>query len=264
MTITQMQLTHLEALHPDTFRAPAERIASTGSAIAIAGADGSLRFGTRRVEAHRGRVTTLTAVDGLFVSSARDGFSAIWDERGRPLHARHHPTGPITAASLVDGTLIIGDDHGFVFASDLHTGATDWIADVNEPITAITAMSEVVMVGTESGAVYFDGITQKRHRGRVIGLFPLGRYDVVSVGDDGRVRFGEDLLLRVAEGVTACALRGSHLTLAIGRELQEWDLRTLELLRSTTSTTGPVVDLAVDGRGTLALIDGETAPRRWN
>lgn len=264
MTMTPMQLTRFDALHPEARRVqPAERFTAVGGTLVVASTDGRIRFGDRPTDAHLGPVSALGTHDGLVLSAGRDGFVALWDPSGRPLFARHHPTGPIAAATLVDGTIVVADDHGFVFATDLHTGESDWIADVRDRITSIAALGEVVVVGTESGTVHFDGITEKRHRGAVVGLYPLSPYETLSIGRDGRVRLGDDLLLRVAEGVTASAYHNGRLVLSIGRELQEWDLRTLELKRQTTSVAGGVVDLGIDPGGVLALVEGESTPRRW-
>ncbi|MCA9566239.1 MAG: PQQ-binding-like beta-propeller repeat protein [Myxococcales bacterium] len=265
MTIPPMQPASLRALHPlSNLAPPAERIAVLDGQVAVASSDGSLWIGDRRLSAHKGPLVALQVHGDGFLTAGRDGFAAIWDTDGRPLFVRRHPTGPICAATLTDGTLVIADDHGLVFAIDLHTGQSEWIGDLKSPITALSGSLGVVTMGTAHGTVHWDGFTEKRHRGKVLAIYPAGSCEVLSIGEDGRVRLGSELLLRVSEGVTACSLYQGRLLLAMDRDVQEWDLRSLTLLRSTTSTAGPVQDVALDASGAWVLIDGEGAPRHWS
>ncbi len=243
---------------------PAERIAVIGGRPVVGSSDGSLRFGARRRTAHTGPLVTLEVHEGLLLSAGRDGYAALWDADGEPLFVCRHPVGPIRAAAFVSSTVVMADDHGFVFAVDLHTGERDWVGELNMPITAICGDGAEVMVGTEQGTVHGDRWVQKRHRGPVLGLYAGPFEGLISVGEDGRVRRGRELLVRVRAGVVACAFSGRRLLLALEREVQDWDLPSLSLVRSAESVAGPVQDVALDERGAWILVEGESEPRRWS
>lgn len=264
MTIQTANRSMLEFVNsPVTCPRPAERLAVVDGRPVLGLTDGTLVFGDRVVAAHRSPLVTLTRFEGQLLTASKDGFAGLWDPSGRPLFVRRHPTGPLRSATLVDGTLILGDDNGYVFAWDLHTHATDFIGDLQAPVTAMCGEGSIVTMGTAEGQVVWDGQSEKRHQGAVRALYAVGGEEVLSIGEDGRVRFGSELLLRVPKGITGCSLYGARLLIAIDRELQEWDLRRLALRRRTTSTAGKIVDVALDDSGAWVLLEGERAPRHW-
>jgi WD40 repeat protein len=242
---------------------PAARLAFLGQQAVLGHEDGSLWFEGRAVRAHTGPLVVLQPFGDQILTAGRDGFAALWDAAGRPLFIRQHPTGPLCAATYTDGTVVLADDKGYVFAWDLHTRQTDFIGDVQAPVTALAGQDGVVMMGMPDGTVHWDGQSESRHKGAVLQLFPVGNREFLSIGADGRIRLGPDLLLRIAGEVGCSALYGNMLVIAIGRELQQWDLRNLSLVRRTTATAGDIADVALGPMGAWVLIEGERSPRHW-
>jgi hypothetical protein len=241
----------------------AEHLAVCDGQAVVGLHDGALRFGQRVVRAHEGPLVTVRAIGEHVLTAGRDGIVALWTLDGRPLAARTHPTGPLCAASMSDATVVLGDDEGFVFGWDLHTDRVDWVGDVRIPLTALAVQDDLVFMGTADGVVHVDGLSDKRHRGAVLDLYAVGGPDPLSVGADGRVRLGRDLLIRVSGSLSHSALWRNQLVLVSGRELQQWDLRRMALVRRTRVTAGEVVDIAMDASGVWILLDGEQRPRHW-
>lgn len=242
---------------------PAEFLTMVGTQPVIGLFDGALSFGERVVDAHRGPLVALQRFGDQVLTASRDGFAALWDGTGRPLAAHHNATGPLCCATLTEATVVLGDDEGCVFAWDLHTGQSDWIGDVRIPLTALAGQGSIVFMGTADGCVHSEGLSEKRHRGAVIGLYAVGGPEPLSVGADGRVRLGSDLLLRVNGSVSHSALFGNTLVLVVGREIQQWDLRRLALVRRTVASAGEIVDVEVSALGVWVLLDGDSRPRLW-